>query len=226
MFVGSVASSALPGSSSGHPDNPPADAMNAMDVVGAPVSSQGIVTLGATAATPQAVPVSVVHPAILRVGAAPSINPPPLGARARPLNAGPVSFVAPAVQEPEISSRSTRDVPPAADTSGQPAGGSRADAPRTADPGAPSNGTPPTGSPDGGAPQAGWPVVQPDDGSAPQNGGPKHHRVKTAAQTGDTAPQTSGPTGGSRTVRTTDSVPAGHGTAQGGSAHAGGHHRG
>ncbi|MGH3906260.1 MAG: hypothetical protein ACRDTE_19085 [Pseudonocardiaceae bacterium] len=105
MFVGSMASSALP-DTPGHAISSPT-----LDVPGHPgsaVGSSGAVMLGAAARDAAPTPISVVQAGLVQ----PSINPPVLGERARPLTPGPVIIAAPHRMEPETSSRSTMSTPP------------------------------------------------------------------------------------------------------------------
>ncbi|MGH3796935.1 MAG: hypothetical protein ACRDSP_18845 [Pseudonocardiaceae bacterium] len=211
MFVGSMASSALPDSSPEHPTNLP---LGVIDVASSPASSMGAVTLGATAAVPAATPVSDVHLTTQRVRVPPSITPLPLGERVRPLDPGPARFPALTAQESEISSRSTMDAPSTTTSGERPA-----PAPER-----------PIGDHQPDTSQPAQPVVQPEDATAPTNGS-THHVVESSGSAEDVAAQGSGSYDSGRSVGHVNSPPSGQATAQDGSArhdstHQGGrHHR-
>lgn len=167
MFVGSVAGSNLPTSSGQPVADPPLDAA---DVLGAPVGSSGKVTLGAAAPTAAPEPISVTQPELVP----PSIHPPPLRERVRPLDARSVLAAAAEDAPPAPTGRSVPvAAPPAAPDDAQttapqvPPSAAPEEPGEQPAPGAPGDGAPGDGAPDDGAPVDG----APDEGG-PGDGGP------------------------------------------------------
>ncbi|MGH4025706.1 MAG: hypothetical protein ACRDRV_14115, partial [Pseudonocardiaceae bacterium] len=206
MIVGSVASNALPDRQGQPVSSPPLDSSGSPS---APVGSTGTVTLGGAALDAAPAPVSVAQSELV----VPSINPPPLGARARPLDAGPVIVPAALSAAPAISSRSTGATPPAVapddapiqDQAGPPAGPDEsADHPQpgTPDSDAPGNGSSGDGTPDYGDPGAGGPGDgdpgddEPGDGEA--GDGEAGDGDPGGSDAGDGSPEDSSPGDGGR----------------------------
>ncbi|MGH4016665.1 MAG: hypothetical protein ACRDSL_22570 [Pseudonocardiaceae bacterium] len=207
MFVGSVASSALP-DRPGQPTTSPPLGLPAPP--SSPVGSSGTVTLGAAALEAAPAPISGAAPELV----VPSINPPPLGPRARPLQPGPVILAAAPRAEPETSSRSTmatpstvapddRQVPEARTT--PPASAERSAEPLQQD------------APDDAAPDDAVPAE-----SAPENSAPENSAPAEGAPGHEDAPDSSVPDEG---VSDASGAAADQGDPQRGSGDEGGRHR-
>lgn len=157
MFVGSVAGSVLPGSTGQPVAGPPLDVAGPD---GAPVVSSGTVTLGAAAPEAVPAPISLAQPELVT----PSIHPPPLRERARPLDAGPVISAAAVVAQPAPAGRS-------APVTALPSASGDAQTPAP-QPSPPAGAEEPVEQPAPEVPGDEAPGDEAPDGGAPQDGGP------------------------------------------------------
>ncbi|MGH3911535.1 MAG: hypothetical protein ACRDRM_11965 [Pseudonocardiaceae bacterium] len=221
MFVGSMASSALP-DTPGHATSSPT-----LDVPGHPssaVGASGAVMLGAAARDAASTPISVVQAGLLQ----PSINPPPLGDRARPLPSGPVIIATPHRVEPETSSRSTMSTPPtvapgdapAPDAPAPPAGPEESvEQPQAGAPDdrGPDDPAPDDPAPDDPAPEESAPEQDAAEQGVPEEGAPEQGTAQNNGRTYSNVPEDR--------VGDTPDAAADQGDPQNGSGDEGGRHR-